>query len=246
MGGLVARYFLEVLDGWRDTRALITFGTPYRGSLNAVDALANGMKELGVIDLTPLARRFNSLYQLLPVYECIDTGDFRLRRVVDGGLPNADPARIADAFSFHEEIRRAVEAHADDADYRRDRYRIYPIVGYRQPTNQSGLIVGDHVEMQHAIRGDDPGGDGTVPRPSAMPREQEDAAQGMFAATKHSSLQNAEAVLTHLAGVITGSLPAARRISRHASASSPRCRSTCATSMVRMKLSSCGLVRRRP
>jgi len=31
MGGLVARYFLEVLEGWRDTKALITFGTPYRG-----------------------------------------------------------------------------------------------------------------------------------------------------------------------------------------------------------------------
>src|SRR5262249_25461848 len=28
MGGLVARYFLECLDGWRDTRLLLTFGTP--------------------------------------------------------------------------------------------------------------------------------------------------------------------------------------------------------------------------
>ena len=32
MGGLIARYFLECLDGWRDTRTLVTFGTPYRGS----------------------------------------------------------------------------------------------------------------------------------------------------------------------------------------------------------------------
>ena len=31
MGGLVARYFLECLDGWRDTRMPVTFGTPYRG-----------------------------------------------------------------------------------------------------------------------------------------------------------------------------------------------------------------------
>src|SRR5262245_50232865 len=42
MGGLVSRYFLEVLEGWRDTRVLVTFGTPYRGSLNAVGFLANG------------------------------------------------------------------------------------------------------------------------------------------------------------------------------------------------------------
>jgi pimeloyl-ACP methyl ester carboxylesterase len=45
MGGLVARYFLECLDGWKDTRMLITFGTPYRGSLNAVGFLANGFEK---------------------------------------------------------------------------------------------------------------------------------------------------------------------------------------------------------
>jgi hypothetical protein len=36
MGGLVSQYFLEVMGGWKDTRALVTFGTPYRGSLNAL------------------------------------------------------------------------------------------------------------------------------------------------------------------------------------------------------------------
>jgi hypothetical protein len=35
MGGLVARYYLEVLGGWEKCRALFTFGTPHRGSLNA-------------------------------------------------------------------------------------------------------------------------------------------------------------------------------------------------------------------
>jgi hypothetical protein len=204
MGGLVSRYFLEVLEGWRDTRALITFGTPYRGSLNAVDAIANGLKEFGVLDLTPLARRLNSLHQLLPVYECYDQGDGQLRRVVEADLPNADPARVKDAFQFHEEIRLAVEAHLKEDDYRRKGYRIYPIVGHRQPTNQSARRAGNRVEIAQQIRGDDPGGDGTVPRPSALPREQEDAAAGMFAATKHASLQNADAVLAHLSGLITG------------------------------------------
>jgi hypothetical protein len=204
MGGLVSRYFLEVLEGWRDTRALITFGTPFRGSLNAVDALANGMKELGIIDLSPLARELTSLYQLLPTYECIDAGGGHLRRVVDGGLPNADLARIKDAFHFHEEIRCAVDAHQQDEAYRRDRYHVYPIVGYRQPTNQSGRILGDRVELSHDIRGTDLAGDGTVPRPSGMPLEQQDGAMGMFAATKHASLQNADAVLAHLGGVLSG------------------------------------------
>ena len=68
MGGLVARHFLEVLDGWKDTRLLITFGTPYRGSLNALDFIANGLtKKLGpvtLINLTNLLRSFTSVYQL--------------------------------------------------------------------------------------------------------------------------------------------------------------------------------------
>jgi hypothetical protein len=46
MGGLVARYFLEVFDGWRDTRMLVTFGTPFRGSLNALDFLGSGFRKL--------------------------------------------------------------------------------------------------------------------------------------------------------------------------------------------------------
>ncbi|MEM9008559.1 MAG: lecithin--cholesterol acyltransferase, partial [Cyanobacteria bacterium P01_F01_bin.86] len=40
MGGLVSRYYLEVLGGWQDARALFTFGTPYRGSFNAVNFIA--------------------------------------------------------------------------------------------------------------------------------------------------------------------------------------------------------------
>ena len=36
MGGLVSRYYLEVLGGWQNCKALFTYGTPYRGSLNAL------------------------------------------------------------------------------------------------------------------------------------------------------------------------------------------------------------------
>lgn len=205
MGGLVSRYFLEVLEGWRDTRALITFGTPYRGSLNAVDGIVNGQFELGgFLDLTPLARQMNSLYQLLPIYECLDTGSGTLRRVADAGLPHGDAKKIKDAAKFHEEIRQSVEAHEKDDAYRKDRYRIYPIVGYKQPTNQSAKIRGDRAEMLKTFNTVDMGGDGTVPRASAMPLEQQDAALGMFAATKHASLQNADAVLTHLGGLLSG------------------------------------------
>ncbi|HEX9643208.1 MAG TPA: hypothetical protein VGC11_04320, partial [Acidimicrobiia bacterium] len=71
MGGLVARTFLELYGGWQETRTLITFGTPYRGSLNALDFLANGLRRgLGPVgvDLTEFLRSLTSVYQLLPIY----------------------------------------------------------------------------------------------------------------------------------------------------------------------------------
>jgi hypothetical protein len=76
MGGLVARYFLECLGGWEASRGLITFATPFRGSLNAVDTLSNGMKmgPRGLIDMTAAARTFTSIYQLLPIYRCYRRG----------------------------------------------------------------------------------------------------------------------------------------------------------------------------
>ena len=76
MGGLVARWFLEKIKGWEKTRWLITIGTPYQGSMMAVDALSNGLsKGLGPfqVDLTELVQSFPSMYELLPTYECCST-----------------------------------------------------------------------------------------------------------------------------------------------------------------------------
>lgn len=207
MGGLVSRYFLEVLDGWRDARALVTFGTPYRGSLNALGTLANGERKgpMGRIDLSALSRSFTAIYQLLPVYECYDAGDGALRRVGEvTGIPNVDAARAADALAFHREIEAAVASHRDDPAYARGRYAIFPVVGTQQPTFQSARRAGGGVELLRAHRGQDLAGDGTVPRPSATPLELSAERREMYAATRHGSLQNAEAVLAHVHGAISG------------------------------------------
>jgi hypothetical protein len=54
------------------------------------------------------------------------------------------------------------------------------------------------------LAGRDEGGDGTVPRVSATPLELQGQGREMYAATRHASLQNADAVLVQLRGVITG------------------------------------------
>ncbi len=209
MGGLVARYFLECLEGWRDTRRLVTFGTPYRGSLNALNFLVHGMqKRLGpvpVLDLSRLLRSFPSIYQLLPIYPCFDPGDGVLIRVSEAvGLPHVDPeqARVADAF--HREIEQAVAAHLDDEEYRRGRYTIHPIVGTFQATLLSARRTGDGMEVLGTYPGFESDGDGTVPRVSATPIEFSQEEGAMFAAERHGSLQRNDVVLAQLAGLLSG------------------------------------------
>jgi hypothetical protein len=206
MGGLVSRYFVEVLEGWKDTRALISFGTPYRGSLNSLDNLANGVRKgpFGLFEMTEMVRSFTSVYQLLPTYECYDAGDGRLVRVGEtSGIPNVDSGKAGDALAFHREIEAAVEAHLREDDYVRNGYRVHPIVGLGQQTLQSARLGQGRVDLLTTHGGADHSGDGTVPRVSATPLEYSRERNQMYAATQHSSLQNAGTVLTQIDGLIS-------------------------------------------
>jgi hypothetical protein len=208
MGGLVARYFIEVLGGWRDTKSLVTFGTPYRGSLNALDFISNGFtKKVGpltVADLSDFLRSLTSVYQLLPIYPCYDPGDGQLSYINEVTIPNLDPGRVAAALEFHHEIENAVESNLGDEEYRRSRYETHPVVGTFQPTLQSARRTDNGVELFAHYKGEDLDGDGTVPRVSATPIELGDQHREVFAAEQHASLQNDNAVLTQLCGLISG------------------------------------------
>jgi hypothetical protein len=206
MGGLVSRYYLEVLGGWRDTRALITFGTPYRGSLNALDSLANGSRKgpFGLIDLSELIRSLTAVYQLLPIYQCYDAGDGKLVRVGEtSGIPQVDASKAKAALAFHREIEAANQTNRNDPEYQGGHYAIFPVVGIGQETGQSGRRNGGAVDILRDLGGEDLLGDGTVPRVSATPIEFPRDGGGMFAATKHASLQNADAVGIQLEGVLS-------------------------------------------
>lgn len=208
MGGLVSRYFLEVLGGWKLTKALVTFGTPYRGSLNALDCLANGLRKgsFKLTALSELARQFTSIYQLLPIYEVYDHGDGVLVKVGEtSGIPHVDPKMATDALRFHQEIAAAVTTNRGQYLYQTNGYGIYPVVGINQQTKQSGRLATDeNVELFQSYKGKDLSGDGTVPRVSAVPLELSDKPNAMYAATQHGSLQNADSVLAQIEGVLSG------------------------------------------
>ena len=204
MGGLVSRYFIEVLGGWRDTKALITFGTPYRGSLNALQTLVDGVKKgpFGMVDLSAFVRSLTSMYQLLPIYPCYDGGGGRLERVGEiSGIPNLDAGRARAALTFHHEIQDAVKRNQQEVADPAERYGISPIVGIEQPTLQSARGEGASVAFLGSHDGRDDRGDGTVPRVSATPIEL-GGNGAMYAGDRHGSLQNADPVLIHLKGFI--------------------------------------------
>ncbi|NUZ05854.1 lipase/acyltransferase domain-containing protein [Piscinibacter koreensis] len=210
MGGLVARYFIECLGGWQATRALLTLGTPHRGSLNAVGFLENGMKK-GIgpfgLDLSPLLRSLTSVYQLLPIYPCIGTGAGELQRIAAaaeaGLLTHVDAARAHAARAFHQEIQDAQARNARDEAYARNGPTLVPVVGIEQPTVQSVQVKDGRIELLNSHDGSDFGGDGTVPRVSGTPIEMGDAKREVYAAEMHGALQNADGTLANLRGVLT-------------------------------------------
>jgi hypothetical protein len=213
MGGLVARYYIECLGGWQVTRQLITFGTPFRGSLNAVDFLSNGYP-LGVAgiqvgDMSALVRSFTSVYQLMPRYPCVDLGDKVLRRPGETSrIPNVDVGRAKAALEFHREIDAAVARNAALPEYAKSGYVMRPIVGMYQRTKQAGRIEGGKLVMKFELNGRDEEGDGTVPAPSAIPLGGDAAQQkaidngAAYFAGLHASLQNLEPVGVHASALL--------------------------------------------
>jgi len=201
MGGLVSRYYLEVLEGWRDCHAFITFGTPFRGSVNAVDYLANGYKKL-FLDLTEVMRTFPSVYELMPRYQMLKVGSAwqRVAEVEkfppDFKFPRGINQKMAkDALAFHREIDSAVEKNKQDPRYDSNYKWIYPAIGVRQKTLQSaelavdGLVTAKY-DLPNAVNAVYDGGDGTVPRASATPIELSDERRETFFIEQHASLQN--------------------------------------------------------
>jgi pimeloyl-ACP methyl ester carboxylesterase len=211
MGGVVSRYFLECLGGWKDTRALITFGTPHRGSFMALQALALGFRKdlgpLNLFDLTEMVRSLPSAYQLLPIYPCVQMPDGRVVRPGEAqGIGGLDPVRAAQGLAFQREIESAMLANSRSSAYLEQGYNLHPVVGTFQPTLQGvRVLASGALEMLHSDPdGTDHGGDGTVPRVSAFPLEERHHARVMYSPTSHASLQNAFEVLAHVQGVLTG------------------------------------------
>ncbi|WP_328899818.1 hypothetical protein OHR86_07470 [Streptomyces sp. NBC_00441] len=206
MGGLVTRSYVEQCGGAEVTRRVVTLGTPYRGSLDALLYLVNGMR-YGIgpvgLDLTPFARSLPSLHQLTPDYACLTTAGgapLRYAREVTG-LPGVDGELLRQAGLFHAELRESGAGARYGVEY-------VPVGGVRQPTPTTAEAEGETLRGLLTIDGVDEGGDGRVPDLSSRA-----VGAGRHAYTpweKHGSLQNNKAVRQALYNWLTPEPPVHR------------------------------------
>jgi pimeloyl-ACP methyl ester carboxylesterase len=194
MGGLIARWFAEQEGGAELIRALITIGTPHRGSLKALTTLVNGL-DPGIgplrIPLTEFARSLPSLYQLLPQYDCLIVENARAGLHGQQSL-GLDAKMLADASAFHGAIAGAETLP----------YTLHKIVGIRQPTPTTARLDGTKIVPSAEIDGKNQGGDGTVPVLAAQPF----AGRGREVheiANQHGELQGTRSLLDLMDGVLS-------------------------------------------
>jgi pimeloyl-ACP methyl ester carboxylesterase len=202
MGGLVSRYFVEALGGWEITRAVVTFGTPFYGSMNAVDFLVNGYsKGLGPFrsDLTPLLRSMTSLHQLVPFYRCIDAGGARAVAPGDAGLPHWRSEWTDHLVEFQSEMEDAAASNRKDPRFAANPVAYHPITGCDQQTRQSARLRDGSLAVLFDREGKDEDGDGTVPLISAALS----GTQPTFGPERHSRLQGNGGLLGHLGGLLS-------------------------------------------
>ncbi|MYW04638.1 hypothetical protein [Streptomyces sp. SID3343] len=203
MGGLVARFFAECLDTRRDTRRVVTIGTPYQGSIKALTLLANGFVRLGPrkFALGELARSLPSVAELLPVYACLGPSPDQLTPIAHesavSDVPGLPAAALTRSRVFHERLASAIVANGDG------RPTYHALLSHWQTTDQWACVDrGGETRPQPSI-GFENGGDGTVSRLSATPPEWSDDANGVYIAGRHSTLQQQAESIVQLKGILT-------------------------------------------
>ncbi|MEU2723161.1 esterase/lipase family protein [Streptomyces smyrnaeus] len=201
MGGLVARYFTHVLGGGAEVRTVITLGTPFHGSVKAVQILSTGRGvplSLPRRRLRALATTLPGLYDLLPSYRCVDEGA-SARRLTAGDIVSvgADGELATSALAGRERLLAVT-----DGPHTR------PLIGVEQRTAQSltfrdGIAEGrDHVcedGDDGTLNRVDRRGDGTVYRDSARL----DGAEPVHLPQTHGAISGTAETLAHVRAILT-------------------------------------------
>ncbi|MET7934202.1 hypothetical protein [Streptomyces sp. NPDC005322] len=207
MGGLIGRYFLHVLGGKEITRRVYTLGAPYSGSMRALRVLTGCLlpSAFGRFNerLREVAQTFPSIAELLPAYACVtgigDHGRSDADRLVDHVVPGLDQQAVQRSADFHAELAAQEESAPHGL--------LHVFGGDQQPTEQAVVIDPPNMRFVRRQRGEDFGGDGTVPRFSCVPPHWEDDSAATFYPASHVGLTRHEDLLRNLVNKINAVRP---------------------------------------
>jgi pimeloyl-ACP methyl ester carboxylesterase len=204
MGGLVARYWIGPLGGWRVCRALVTLGTPHRGAPKALNWLVGGVRIGGHTwrGPTQLFREWPSVTELLPRYPAVwdataEAALYPHELPVDWLRPAARKA-----FGVHEDIETAWEQVPPSGP------EFVPRIGWSHTTMDAAWWDGTQLIVRKKAPSwlSAPGwekdrGDGTVPAISALPVGLENWAvsvTGIRVLQRHSRLPYAREMIAEI------------------------------------------------
>ncbi len=140
MGGLVAQGLSTIAGGLEDVRAIVTLGTPFHGSVRAMELLADGTGGPWTLSREALrgaGRTMPGLYDLLPSYACI---------FADDELCQPKPADIAAIGGDLGLASAAMDARARRAQHILPGHRL--VFGSSQTTPQSVEISSGEILVQ--------------------------------------------------------------------------------------------------
>jgi hypothetical protein len=210
MGGLLAQALSLVPGAADQVRAVLTLGTPFHGSVKAVQVLNTGRGlpvPLPRQHLRDLARTLPGLHDLLPTYRCLVRDDDEVEA--------PSPREIASLGGDEELARRSLELHDRLVGAPIPEHRL--LVGVAQPTSQSfsvrdGVVRGHPYGFRRHADGElmrdrvgrpvevDHGGDGTVYRYAAAVAGTPEIAL----AQQHGALPRTTSVIDIAKGAVTG------------------------------------------
>ncbi|MCM2576994.1 esterase/lipase family protein [Streptomyces meridianus] len=200
MGGLVVRYYTEVLGGWEQTRSVATLGTPFSGSVKALRFLTGQVRWVPSPFrewIHEVCSTYPSLGQLIPTYRVVVDPQEGRSRLKGQPVEGVGTRMIDDSFAFFQEVQDAIEEN--DAVHGSRRCTLVALGGDKHRTDQalsfsSGGRPKFHQDFSDSGDPEDRGlllhGDGTVADFAQTPPEWSDTGQTVWLDSRHADLIN--------------------------------------------------------
>ncbi|MDR3080787.1 MAG: hypothetical protein LBV60_07640, partial [Streptomyces sp.] len=214
MGGLVVRYYAEVLGGWEQIRSVATLGTPFSGSVKALRFLTGQVRWVPSPFrewIHEVCSSYPSLGQLIPTYRVVVDRQEGRSRLKGQPVEGVDTRMIDDSFAFFQEVQDAIDEN--DAAHGPRRYTLVTLGGDKHRTDQALSLSHDgrpKFRRDFSDSGDpqDQGlplfGDGTVSHIAQTPPEWADTGQTVWLDSRHADLINSEHALKQLRRICDG------------------------------------------